>query len=83
MTKLDFKTRKELFQSGPIQRHKNFKRFEREAALKRRREFLMKVAVAVGILTLLMFLIFRVSAKEQGSLKDHPERTMEVLVDKL
>ena len=77
MTKLDFKTRKELFQSGPIRRHKNFPRFEAEARLRRKRETRMKIVVAIGILILVVFMVLNV-AGENRTLSNHPEQKVEV-----
>lgn len=74
MTKRDFKARRSLFKEGRFKHHRNFNQFREVFREKRRREWRVKIAIALAILAFLISMIFTVSAEPQvQSPKDFTE----------
>ena len=63
MTRRDYKVRRALFKEGQYQQHRNFRQFREQYRERRRRDWRIKIAIGIAILTLLIALMFGVSAE--------------------
>ncbi len=74
MTRRDYKVRRALFKEGQYQQHRNFRQFREQYRERRRRDWRIKIAIGIAILTLLIALMFGVSAESMDQrLQDYSE----------
>ncbi|MFY0687246.1 MAG: hypothetical protein JXQ90_08780 [Cyclobacteriaceae bacterium] len=83
MTKRDFRTRRDLFRKGQIERFKDFKKFERQYIVRRRADRNRTVAIVIAIVLLTAALFFGAFAKPAHHVNSHPEQRVEINVNSL